>query len=46
MTFLLVKVSGVALLEKGLEGTKPEYRDYVRRTSSFFPLPPRKSGPR
>jgi len=45
MTFLLVKVSGVALLEKGLEGTKPEYRAYVRRTSSFFPLPPRKSGP-
>ena len=41
MSFLIIKVSGVALLEKGLEGTKPEYRDYVRRTSAFFPWPPK-----
>jgi steroid 5-alpha reductase family enzyme len=41
MTFLIVKVSGVALLEKGLGNTKPKYREYVRRTSSFFPWPPR-----
>ncbi|MDH3253977.1 MAG: DUF1295 domain-containing protein [Acidobacteriota bacterium] len=41
MTFLIVKVSGVALLEKGLGDTKPKYRDYVRRTSAFFPWPPR-----
>lgn len=41
MTILLVKVSGVALLEKGLASTKPEYRDYVRRTSAFVPWPPR-----
>ena len=41
MSFLIVKVSGVALLEKGLEDTKPKYRDYVRRTSAFFPWPPR-----
>lgn len=40
MTFFLVKVSGVALLEKTLADTKPQYRDYVRRTSAFFPLPP------
>jgi steroid 5-alpha reductase family enzyme len=40
MTFLLMKVSGVALLEKKLGETKPEYRDYVRRTSAFFPWPP------
>jgi steroid 5-alpha reductase family enzyme len=42
MTFLIVKVSGVALLEKGLEETKPQYRDYIRRTSAFFPRPPRR----
>ncbi|MEW6209876.1 MAG: DUF1295 domain-containing protein [Acidobacteriota bacterium] len=42
MTFLLMKVSGVALLEKSLAKTKPGYRDYVRQTSAFFPLPPRK----
>lgn len=41
MTFLLVRVSGVALLEKSLRKRKPEYEDYVRRTSSFFPRPPR-----
>jgi steroid 5-alpha reductase family enzyme len=40
MTALLMKVSGVALLEKTLIKTKPEYRDYVRRTSAFFPRLP------
>ncbi len=40
MTFLLLKVSGVALLEKSLAETKPQYRDYVRKTSAFFPRPP------
>ena len=42
MTFLLLRVSGVALLEKGLRGTKPEYRDYVERTSAFFPWFPKR----
>lgn len=42
MTFLLMRVSGVALLEQGLQETKPQYRDYVRRTSAFFPRPPRR----
>lgn len=41
MTGLLLKVSGVALLEKKLVETKPHYRDYVARTSSFLPMPPR-----
>jgi steroid 5-alpha reductase family enzyme len=41
MSFLIIKVSGVALLEKGLGNTKPKYREYVRRTSAFFPRPPR-----
>ncbi|MGB5174483.1 MAG: DUF1295 domain-containing protein [Thermoanaerobaculia bacterium] len=40
MSLLIIKVSGVALLEKGLGSTKPGYRDYVRRTSAFFPWPP------
>jgi steroid 5-alpha reductase family enzyme len=42
MTTLLMKVSGVALLEKTLVKTRPEYRDYVRRTSAFFPMPPKR----
>jgi steroid 5-alpha reductase family enzyme len=41
MTFLLLRVSGVALLERGLSKRRPDYADYVRRTSAFFPLPPR-----
>jgi len=41
MTFLLVRVSGVALLERSLRKRKPEYEDYVRRTSSFVPRPPK-----
>lgn len=42
MTFLLMRVSGVTLLEKRLGETKPAYRDYVRRTSAFFPWPPKR----
>jgi len=42
MTYLLVKVSGVALLEKTLKNAKPGYEEYVRRTSPFIPLPPKK----
>jgi steroid 5-alpha reductase family enzyme len=45
MTFLLVKVSGVALLERSLLGSRPGYDDYVKRTSAFVPWPPRKEPP-
>jgi steroid 5-alpha reductase family enzyme len=41
MTGLLLKVSGVTLLESTLVETKPAYRDYIRRTSAFVPWPPR-----
>lgn len=41
MTFLLVRVSGVALLEKSLKKRKPEYEEYIRQTSAFFPHPPK-----
>ncbi len=37
MTALIIKVSGVSLLEKSLKSDKPEYADYVQRTSSFLP---------
>ncbi|HWK82179.1 MAG TPA: DUF1295 domain-containing protein [Caldimonas sp.] len=42
MTGLLLKVSGVALLEKDIGDRRPEYRDYIRRTNAFFPGPPKK----
>jgi steroid 5-alpha reductase family enzyme len=35
MTYLLVKVSGVAMLERTLKH-KPGYEDYMKRTSAFF----------
>lgn len=41
MTALLLKISGVALLEKDIGERRPEYRDYIRRTKPFFPGPPR-----
>ena len=41
MTWLLLRVSGVAMLERQLTKTRPGYEDYVRRTSAFFPWPPR-----
>ena len=40
MTFLLLKVSGVAMLEKTIGERRPEYADYIRRTSAFIPMPP------
>jgi steroid 5-alpha reductase family enzyme len=43
MTVLLMRVSGVSLLERGLHESKPGYGEYVRRTSPFFPRPPRAS---
>jgi steroid 5-alpha reductase family enzyme len=41
MTFLLLRVSGVALLERSIGRRRPAYAEYQRRTSAFIPLPPR-----
>jgi len=41
MTALLLKVSGVPLLEKSIVDHRPEYRDYMSRTRAFVPGPPR-----
>ncbi|MGJ7511113.1 DUF1295 domain-containing protein [Variovorax sp. GT1P44] len=43
MTLLLLKVSGVSLLEKDIAERRPEYRAYVARTNAFIPGPPRKT---
>ena len=42
MTLLLLKVSGVAMLERSLKSTKPEYTEYIRKTNAFLPWIPRK----
>lgn len=41
ITFLLLKVSGVALLEKNIAVRRPEYIDYIRSTNAFIPGKPR-----
>ncbi len=41
MTVLIIRVSGVALLERSLAKKKPGYEAYIRRTSSFIPWLPR-----
>ena len=43
MTVLLLKVSGVALLEKDIGARRPAYREYAARTNAFFPWPPKES---
>jgi steroid 5-alpha reductase family enzyme len=43
ITFLLLRVSGVPMLEKGRMGDRPGYREYVERTNAFFPWFPKKS---
>ena len=41
MSVLLLKVSGVALLEQDIAERRPQYRDYALRTNAFFPGPPK-----
>ncbi len=41
MSVLLLKVSGVALLEKDIGDRRPDYNAYIQRTNAFFPGPPR-----
>lgn len=41
MSYLLVRVSGVALLDEHMAKRKPEYREYMRRTNALVPGPPR-----
>ena len=41
MTVLLVRVSGVGLLERTIAERREGYDEYLRTTSAFIPLPPR-----
>lgn len=42
MTYLLMRVSGVPMLERSLNKRREGYADYVARTSAFIPRPPKK----
>lgn len=41
MSLLLLRVSGVTLLESSIGERRPAYREYQARTNAFFPGPPR-----
>jgi len=41
MSYLLLRISGVALLEKDISERRPAYRAYMQRTNAFFPGPPK-----
>ena len=42
MTYLLMRVSGVPILEKSLNRRREGYAEYVAKTSGFIPRPPKK----
>ena len=43
MTALIIQISGVSLLEKSLKEQKPQYKEYIEKTSAFLPWFPKKS---
>jgi steroid 5-alpha reductase family enzyme len=43
MTFLLLRVSGVVMLEKDIQERRPGYLEYIRNTNAFFPGRPKSS---
>jgi steroid 5-alpha reductase family enzyme len=42
ITVLLLKVSGVSLMEKTIGDSRPAYEEYKKSTSSFMPWFPRR----
>ena len=42
MTLLLLRVSGVTLLERDIGQRRPDYAEYIRRTNAFIPGPRKK----
>jgi steroid 5-alpha reductase family enzyme len=43
MTILLLRISGVTLLERTLKSSKPGYDEYIQKTPAFFPWKPKAS---
>jgi len=42
MTFILTRGTGQRMTDRRMTAARPQYADYVARTSGFFPLPPRR----
>ena len=43
ITFLLLQVSGVTLMEETMDERRPGYAEYRRRVSAFVPWPPKQN---
>lgn len=43
MSVLLMRISGVGLLEKNLKKRREGYQEYIEKTSAFFPRPPKET---
>ena len=43
ITFLLLRVSGVRLMERNISERRPEYREYIQSTSAFIPWFPKQT---
>ena len=43
LTALLTRWSGVPTVEEPMRRKRPEYKDYIRRTSTFIPWPPKEA---
>ena len=43
LTYMLLKFSGVTLMEQTIVDRRPAYREYIARTNAFIPGPPKQS---
>jgi steroid 5-alpha reductase family enzyme len=43
MTVILTRGTGARMTDRRMTASRPQYADYVARTSGFFPLPPRRA---
>jgi steroid 5-alpha reductase family enzyme len=43
MTFILTRGTGARMTDRRMTASRPQYADYVARTSGFIPLPPKRA---
>jgi steroid 5-alpha reductase family enzyme len=46
MTFILIRGTGARMTDRRMTARRPQYADYVARTSGFIPLPPKRTAKR
>jgi len=43
MTFILTRGTGARMTDRRMTASRPQYADYIARTSGFIPLPPKRA---